>query len=140
MFDSQVKTMIAEDEPILESWRKAFPEADLEMPNGYAGPGVATAVSIAKDGRLLGSLTGTMILAVSLDPYLKNPEAGRLESLASLYSLCDSMEYQASLNGAIDAYVAIPNLLPEYQKLIVEKCGFEETAQTCRIYRRRIAR
>lgn len=139
MFDAQVMTPTAEDIEQIEEWRKQFAEADLQIPNGYDGPGSATVVAV-KDGKLLGSLTGTMILAVSLDPLVRNPEAGRLESLAALFAMCNSLEYQASLNGAVDAYIAIPNLLPEYQKLVVEKCGFEETATFCKIYRRRIVR
>src|SRR5690348_16736202 len=99
MFDTQVMQPTNEDVKQLEEWRTRFPEADLQLPNGYDGEGSATAIAVAKDGRLLGSLTGTLILAVSLDPYIRNPEAGRLESLASLHALCNSLEYQASLNG-----------------------------------------
>jgi len=140
MFDNQVRTPNADDIEQVEKWRRLFREADLEVPNGYSGDGVATAVSVTPDGALTGALTGTMVLAVSLDPFVKNPEAPSGDVLAALFALTNALEYQASLCGAVDAYIAIPNLLPQYQQFVEKKCGFEQTAQACRIYRRCIAR
>lgn len=134
MFDTAILPPTQEDFTLLEQWRREFDAADLELPEGYAGNGVATAVARRKDGSLIGSLTAEIITAASLDPVLLNPHAGRSEKLAALFALTRAMEYQASLNGAAASFIAVPNLLPEYQAL-VQRCGFEETAQACKLYR-----
>lgn len=134
MFDVSVEVPRDDDFAQLEKWRKEFATADLELPEGYAGNGVATAVTRRADGSLLNSLTGSIILAVSLDPYLQSPDAGRLEALAGLFAITRTIEWQAQLNGAAAAFIAVPNLLPNYQSL-VKKCGYSETAQNCKLYR-----
>lgn len=134
MFDIQVGVPKDEDFELLERWRRDFSAASLELPEGYASDGVATAVARRADSTLIGSLTASICTAVSLDPLLRNPDAGRKEVFAGLFALTRTLEYQAQLNGARSAYVAIPNLLGEYQELI-QKCGFKETAQHCRIFR-----
>jgi len=135
MFDVRVAVPKEEDFEQIERWRREFAEGTLEVPNGYGGDGVATAVGLSKDGTLLGSLTATIITAVSLDPLIRNPEANRKQVFAALFALTGALEYQAQLNGARDAYIAVPDALPEYQEL-VKHCGFEETAQNCKLYRR----
>jgi len=134
VFDVDVVEMRDSDVEQLEKWRGEFAEADLELPEGYANDGVATAVARRKDGTLIGSLTASIITAVSLDPLLRNPSAGRMETLSGLFALTRTLEYQARLNGAAASFIAVPNLLPEYQSL-VEKCGFEPTAANCKLYR-----
>lgn len=139
MFDTSVLPPTQQDIEQLEQWRREFAAADLELPEGYVNDGVATAVARRRDGSLIGSLTAEIITAVSLDPLLLNPQAGRTEALAGLFALTRALEYQASLNGAAASFIAVPNLLPQYQAL-VERCGFEPTAQHCKLYRHSLRR
>ena len=134
MFDSEITIPNDADIRQLEQWRKEFAAADLELPEGYNGDGVATAIAVGKDGQLLGSLTGSIVYAVSLDPLILNPRAGRTEALAGLFALTRSLEYQAKLNGVAASFIAVPDSLPMYQEL-VKKCGFTPTAELCKIYR-----
>src|SRR5690242_3521379 len=99
MFDSEITVPNENDIKLLEQWRKQFAAADLELPEGYNGDGVATAIAVGKDGKLLGSLTASIVYAVSLDPLILNPGAGRAEALAGLFALTRSLEYQAKING-----------------------------------------
>ena len=134
MLDVSVQIPTANDIEQLERWRQDFAAADLELPEGYANDGVATAVARNKKGDLIGSLTAEIITAVSLDPWLGNPNAGRHERLTGLFTLTRALEYQAKINGAVAAFIAVPDTLKEYQQL-VQRFGFEETAQHCRLYR-----
>jgi len=134
MFDAEVTTPNPEDLKLLEQWRREFVAADLELPEGYTGDGIATAIAVGKNGTLLGSLTASIVYAVSLDPLIRNPSAGRGEVLAGLFALTRALEYQAKLNGVVASYIAVPNSLPIYKEL-VKKCGFEPTAESCTLYR-----
>jgi hypothetical protein len=134
VFSTQITPPSDTDIIQLEKWRKEFATADLELPENYVSDGVATAVAKTKEGKLIGSLTASIILAVSLDPLIRNPDSGRTETLAGLFALTRALEYQAALNGAAASFIAVPNLLPNYQELVV-KCGFEPTAQHCSLYR-----
>jgi hypothetical protein len=135
MFATQVSIPTDADIAQLETWRRQFVAAELELPEGYVNEGVATAVARTQDGRLLGSLTGTLVTGFSLDPLLLRPGTEHKEALAGLFALTNTLEYQAQLNGAAASLVAIPDLLPAYQHLI-KKCGFKQTAEFCKIYRR----
>lgn len=134
MFDTEITTPTKNDIELLEQWRKEFAAADLELPEGYNGDGTATAVAISKEGKLLGSLTASICFAVSLDPLIRNPNATRAEMLAGLFALTRALEYQAKLNGVAASFIAVPDSLPQYQEL-VQKCGFEPTAEACKLYR-----
>src|SRR6267142_6924399 len=134
MFDAEITTPHDDDIRQLEAWRKEYVAADLELPEGYTGDGIATAIAVSKEGKLLGSLTASIIYAVSLDPLIRNPHAGRGETLAGLFALTRALEYQAKLNGIVASFIAIPNSLPEYKELVV-KCGFAPTAELCKLYR-----
>jgi len=132
MLDINVRPIKDSDVEQLEKWRQEFKNGSLEVPHGYEHYNVETAVAVKGD-RILGALTGTII--VSLDPYIRNPEAGTAESLQSLFALCRSLEYRAKKQmGCVESYIAVPNSLEEY-KGIVKRCGFEETAQNCAIFR-----
>lgn len=124
-----------EDIAQLERWRTEFAAADLELPEDYASTGVATAVARDEHGALIGSLTASIIIAASLDPLLLNPVASRTSRFASTFALERTMAYQARLNGAAAGYIAIPDLLPDYQEFVT-RFGYKQTAQHCRIYRR----
>ena len=132
MFDIGLRPFKESDLEQLEAWRVLFQEGKLELPHGYEGTNVETAVALRGDGSTLGALTATLICA--LDPYIKNPNATRTELLQSLFALCRAQEYAAQRFGARESYIAVPNDLPEYQE-IVKRCGFVETATNCRIYR-----
>jgi hypothetical protein len=134
VFDSEITIPNDDDILQLEKWRKEFAAADLELPEGYNGDGVATAIAVGRDGKLLGSLTASIVYAVSLDPLIRNPNASHTETLAGLFALTRALEYQAKLNGVAASFIAVPDSLPEYQKL-VQKCGFSPTAESCKIYR-----
>lgn len=134
MFDLKIEPPKDDDIEVLEKWRKEFAYADLELPSGYAADGVATAVARTKDGTLLSSLTAQIITAVCLDPILCNPDASRKDVFVAAFALARTLEYQAQLNGAKAAFIAIPDCMPEWQK-VIEKCGFEQTAQRCKLYR-----
>lgn len=131
-YDLDVGPPTAREMLQLEQWRKDFPAADLEIPSG---PGTATAVARRADGTLIESLSASIITAVSLDPLLRDPQAGKREVLQGLLALTTSLEYQAKCNGAAASFIAIPNLLPEYQSLM-SQFRFSETAQNCKVYRR----
>lgn len=135
MFDVQITIPTEADIRQLDEWRRNFAAADLELPEGWDGEGVATAVAVDKQGGLIGSLTGTLANSFILDPFIINPDVPRNKKFSALFALANALEYQARMNGAVVSFVAIPNLLPEYQELM-PKLGFEETVQHCRVYRR----
>ena len=120
---------------LLEKWREIYNRGDqvLMLPNGYSRiPGVVTNIAKSGDGRILGSLTGTHL--IGLDPFIKNPNATPFELLQALFMLCRSLEVDAARGGAQEAYIAIPNDEIQYQEMM-QKVGFVETAQGCKIYR-----
>lgn len=139
MLNVDIDIPIQQDIAQLEEWRRRFATADLELPEGYAGDGVATAVALDTEGKLIGSLTASIIIAASLDPLLLNPDADHTSKFASTFALERAMAWQAKMNGAAAGFVAIPNLLPDYQKFI-ERFGYVETAQHCKVYRRSFLR
>lgn len=135
IFGITLRPFTKEDEEILEPNRKAFVGGSLEIPNGYEGENVETVTILNGEGRIIGSLTGTIIIA--LDPFIKVQGTGRTESLQGLFAACRALEYRGAKHGAREAYIAVPDSLPEYQEL-VKRVGFQETAQNCKIYRRQM--
>lgn len=125
----------AEEIAKVDAWRKQFASADLELPEGYDGDGVCTAVAHDKQGGLIGSLTASIILAASLDPLLLNPGASRDQRFSGTFALTVAMEYQTKLNGAAAGFIAVPNLLPDYQEFVT-RFGYIETAQNCKLFRK----
>lgn len=134
MLNVDITVPTPDDIKLLEQWRRDFAAADLETPEGYASDGVATAVAVDKRGALIGSLTASIIMAASLDPLLLKPGATHVERFAATYALTKAMEYQARVGGAAASFIAIPDLLPDYQQF-VQRFGYTETAQHCRLYR-----
>ena len=117
----------------LEGWRHEYQPADLEIPHGYAGQGVETAVAENKEG-ILASMTG--IKAVILDPLIRNPRISNgAEMVSAILMLERTLSYLGEQGGAVDSYIAIPNQLEDYKK-IVESVGYVETCENCTIYRR----
>lgn len=133
------RPFISQDKELLDKIRFGYFEADLELPKGYVAPGVRTAVAekTLDDGtrQFVAALTGT--LAVILDPFIKNPEAERLDVMEALIKLEAVVSYMGAQSNAVDAYIAIPDNLPEYQAL-VQKYGYQQTVENCTVYRRPI--
>lgn len=125
------------DEGQLNLWRDSYTDGDLEIPHGWNGlPGrgdnVATVVA-EKNGELMGSLTGT--LAVIFDPFIHDPNLKPVEVVAALIKLETVLSYFAQNDGAMDVYVAVPEHLKKYIKLL-EGYGWKETCQHCTILRK----
>lgn len=118
----------------LEEWRHEYQPADLEIPHGYSGQGVETAVAETREGIILASMTG--IKAVILDPLIRNPRVTNgAEMVSAILMLERTLSYLGEQGGAVDSYVAIPNQLADYKK-IVESVGYVATCENCTIYRR----
>lgn len=133
MFNTHIRPVQRDDLVFLEAWRRLYPHATLDLPHGYSEDSVETVVAEAEDKRLLGSMTGTRVVVV--DPYIRNPQAGRIESLESATLMCRHLECEAIKGGARDIYIAISNDDVKWQEL-VQRLGFSETAPGCRTYRR----
>jgi hypothetical protein len=128
-----VRPMFQSDEEIFDQFRRAYWEADLEIPKGFKAPGIETAVASDAHDNPIASLTGTM--AIVMDPLIKNPDADPLQLVTAIYMLERTLAYLGQKNGAVDAYIAIPNQLVGYHK-IVEKAGYIRTVENCTVYRR----
>lgn len=134
MRDITVHRLRDEEVDVLEEWRHDYQPADLEIPHNYGGPGVETAVAANKQGFMLASMTG--IKAVILDPLIRNPRiANGAEMVSAILMLERTLSYLGEQGGAVDSYVAIPNQLADYKK-IVESVGYLATCENCTIYRR----
>ena len=124
---------------LLDDIRWGYMPADLEVPKGYSAPGVETAVAEkVVDGRqkFVSALTAT--LAVILDPLINSPASDitELDLMNALIKLEAALTYKAQISaGAVDAYIAIPDALPAYQKL-VQKYGYQPTVEHCTVFRR----
>lgn len=127
-----IRPIRSEDLATLDTWRRLYPDAFLELPKGVAANGVETAVA-EKNGQLLGSLTGT--LAIVCDPFIKNPDARRVDVFGAVYMLERTLAYRGQAAGAVDAYIAVPSPLKDYHE-IVKRSGYIETCQNCTIFRR----
>jgi hypothetical protein len=122
-----------EEIPSLEEWRREYKEADLEVPHGYGGQGVETAV-VEAGGEMLAALTGTS--CVVIDPLIRNPRiTNGAEMISAIILLERTLSYLGEKGGAVDSYVAISNGQKDWQK-IVESTGYVRSCQDCTIYRR----
>jgi len=133
--DLSIHRLRDEEKPILEEWRHEYRPADLEIPHGYFGNGVETAVvDIPISGEIMSSLTGTK--AIILDPLIRNPNiTNSAEMVAAILLLERTLSYLGTQSGAVDSYIAIPNQLTDYKKT-VQSVGYVETCENCTIYRR----
>lgn len=132
--DVNVRPMRGEDQPQFDAFRRVYWDGDLELPKGWGGPGWETAVAEGEGGRPIASLTGT--LAIILDPLIRNPHIkSGPELVASIYALERTLAYRGQMYGAVDSYIAIPEHLTEYHR-IVEKAGYAETVVGCKVFRR----
>lgn len=130
--DLNVRPIQYEDVAVLNRLRRLYPDAFLEIPHGWTGDGIETAVA-EKDGKLIGSLTG--ISAVVCDPFIHDPNAKGVDVFAAVYMLERALTYNAQRGGAVDSYIAVPDQLVEYHR-IVERSGYQKTCEHCTIFRR----
>jgi len=105
---------------------------DLELPHGFVGQATETAVA-ERDKELLCSITGT--LAVVLDPLIKNPNAKAIDLMPAIIQAARALEFYGTMHGVTEAFLAVPGSIPVFQR-IVERAGYERTADDCAIYRR----
>lgn len=116
-----------------DAYRRTYLHGDLELPKGFGAAGVESAVAEGPNGDI-ASLTGT--LALVCDPLIKNPQiTNGVELTAAIYLLERTLAYQGQRLGAVDAYIAVPDHLTEYHR-IVEKSGYVRTLDHCYVFRR----
>jgi hypothetical protein len=132
MKEVSIRPYSPEDKEKLDEFRFRYPDADLEIPHGFTGKGLETVIAVNGD-KLISSATGT--LAIIIDPLIANPDAAPSEILSGLFKQEATITYLAKLNGALDSFIAIPKTLTRYIALL-EKCGYEQTAEHCVIMRR----
>lgn len=133
--DINIRGIKREDIPYLEHWRRQYWDADLEIPHGFQESGLVDTAVAEKNGQIIASLTG--LKAVILDPLIHKPDMDHLDLVASIYLLERSLTYlfQRGEDSVIDSYIAVPNSIPEYHKIVM-KAGYEPTVQNCTVYRR----
>ncbi len=107
-------------------------DADLELPHGFVGQATETAIA-ERDKELLCSITGT--LSIVLDPLIKNPNAKAIDLMPAIIQAARALEFYGTMHGVTEAYLAVPDNIPGFQR-IVERAGYEKTADGCGIYRR----
>lgn len=131
--DINVRPILDPDKELLDLWRRMHQKSYLELPKDWEAPGVSTIIA-EKAGRLIGSLTASH--AVVCDPFIHDEQsANGPEIFAAVYLMERVLTALAQAEGAVDAYIAVPENMPEYAR-IVERAGYEETCQRCKIYRR----
>ena len=118
---------------LLDQWRRAYKDAFLELPKDFNSEGVKS-VGLHEDHRLFGSLTG--IRALVIDPFIHNPSYDQGAKI--IYGLVKAdavLTHWGQEGGAVDSYIAIPNQLPDYIRLLGHY-GYKPTCQNCTILRR----
>lgn len=137
MKDMLIRPVTPDDEKEIKEWHEeSNVNVELELPHGFVG--VATETAIAENAlrEKVASLTGTIAgVAIVLDPLIKNPKAKKIDVFNAILQMGRALEFYAGLRGAVESYVAVPNSLPGFQA-ILERIGYEETAQDCKLYRR----
>ncbi len=132
MRDISVRPFRPADAEQLDLFRWRYEEADLEVPHGYMAPGVETLIA-EKEGKFVLALTAT--LAIILDPLIRAPGAANLDIASALFKAEAVLTYLAQANGAVDAYIAIPDALADYQKML-QRAGYVPTVQACTVFRK----
>lgn len=129
------RPLTTDDVRWLDATRRAYWHADLELPHDFTAPGVMT-VGLHEAHRLFGSLTGTK--AVVLDPFIHDASYDEKQGAKLIYGLVKAdaiLTHWGQQGGAVDSYIAIPNQLSSYSRLLT-KYGYSVTCQNCTILRR----
>lgn len=125
----------ANDVKLLDLWRRNYWAADLELPHDFNAPGVKT-IGLHEDHKLFGSLTGT--IAGVFDPFIHDPSYDAEQGAKLIYGLVKAdavLAHWAQEAGAAEAFIAIPNQLEKYIRLL-QHYGWSPTCQNCTIMRR----
>lgn len=130
--DMNIRPIRESDVEQLDLYRREYLEGWLEVPHGFSGLGVETAVA-EKDGKIIGSLTGTS--AVLMDPFIHDKRASGSDVFSAVLALERVLAYKAQTGGALDAYIAIPEQETAYIEM-VKRCGYAVTCERCVILRR----
>lgn len=129
--DLSLRPLAAEDIQQLELFRKNYWEADVEVPFGYSGQGIETAIA-EKNGKIVGAVTASS--AVTFD-FLHDSAASGADIFSAVFMLERALALAAQKAGIPTAYVAIPSHLTEYISM-VKRCGYTDEFQQCTILRR----
>lgn len=123
------------DVRLLDSFRRLYLAADLELPHDFNAPGVKT-VGIHENHRLFASLTGT--IAVVNDPFIHDQSYDAEQGAKIIYGLIKAdavLTHWGQEFGAVDSYIAIPKQLPQYVRLL-GNYGYKPTCEGCIVLRR----
>src|SRR5579864_1353827 len=120
-----------EDAEQLELFRTGYFNADIEIPFGYCGQGVETAVA-EKNGKIVGAVTASA--AVTFD-FVHDETAGGTDVFAAVLMLERALALTSRKAGIPTAYVAIPSHLTKYIDM-VKRCGYTDEFQNCVVLRR----
>ena len=115
----------------LELFRTGYYEADVEVPFGYAGQGIETAIA-EKNGKIIGAVTASS--AVTFD-FIHDSVASGADIFSAVFMLERALALTAQKAGIATAYVAIPAHLTSYIDM-VKRCGYTEEFQNCVVLRR----
>lgn len=131
MKNISIRPLRAEDIKQLELFRGNYLDADIEIPFGYAGQGVETAIA-EKDGKIIGAVTASA--AVTFD-FIHDGEAAGTDVFPAVFMLERALALTAQKAGIATAYVAIPAHLTKYIEM-VKRSGYTEEFQDCVVLRR----
>lgn len=119
----------------LELFRHDYYDADVEVPFGYSGQGIETAVA-EKNGKIVGAVTASH--AVTFD-FVHDDSASGADIFSAVLMLERALAMVANKAGIATAYVAIPKHLTKYIDM-VKRCGYAEEFQNCVVLRRPLRR
>lgn len=131
MKDISIRPLRAEDIEQLELFRKNYQDADIEIPFGYAGQGIETAIA-EKNGKIVGAVTASA--AVTFD-FVHDNDAAGTDVFPAVFMLERALALTAQKAGIATAYVAIPAHLKNYIEM-VKRSGYKEEFQHCVVLRR----
>jgi hypothetical protein len=129
--DISLRPFQKEDTKQLELFRTGYYEADVEVPFGYSGQGIETAVA-EKNGKIVGAVTGSA--AITYD-FIHDSRASGTDIFSAVFMLERALSLTAQKAGIATAYVAIPAHLTGYIDM-VKRCGYTEEFQNCVVLRR----
>lgn len=135
MKNISIRPYRAEDKDQLEQYRRAYLDADIEIPFGYTGTGIETAIA-EKDGKIVGAVTASA--AVTFD-FVHDEEAAGTDVFPAVFMLERALALISQKAGIPTAYVAIPSHLTEYIEM-VKRCGYSDEFQQCTVLRRPLRR
>ena len=131
MKELSLRPFRTEDIEQLELFRGNYFDADVEIPFGYSGVGIETAVA-EKNGRIVGAVTASV--GITFD-FIHDSAASGTDVFSAVFMLERALALTAQKASVATAYVAIPSHLEKYID-IVKRCGYTEEFQHCVVLRR----